>query len=95
MSFFPVYLNADTRIQYLYVLTINGKSVFKKQLKTILDMYIEETKFISTKGELIHSNPVEVAEYLLENGNYSSTSFDNGVVTKQITITYIVTKDDV
>lgn len=95
MSFFPVYLNAETRIQYLYVLTINGKSIFRKELKTVINMYIDETKFISTKGELVHSNPIEVAEYLLEHGNYSCVTFNNGKVDKQINITYIVTKEEV
>lgn len=92
MSFFPVIVNEDLRIQYTYVLTINGESIYRNELKSIINMYIDETKFISTKGELIHSDPVEVSEYLLENGHYSCVTFNNGKVDKVITITYIMNK---
>jgi hypothetical protein len=79
-------------VQFTYVLTVNGKAEYFIELKDCINKYIDETKFISTEGKLIHSDPMLIAEYLLENQRCDCVCFNDGEVTKRISITWVIAK---
>ena len=87
MSYFPA-KNNGVAVYYNYVLTVNGKVSYFQSLKGVLQAYFK----VAPEDNLVHSDWINVSEFLLENGNFSCVIFNNGKVDKKIVITYVVSK---
>jgi uncharacterized hydantoinase/oxoprolinase family protein len=87
VSYFPA-KNNGVAVYYNYVLTVNGKVSYFQSLKGVLQAYFK----VAPEDNLVHSDWINVSEFLLENGNFSCVIFNNGKVDKKIVITYVVSK---
>ena len=84
MSLFSVVHNG-VNVKYVYALNINGKVTWHERLSEVIEVYQSLPFSITQKKK-----PIEIAEILLENGNFKVIILKNKKL-DVITITYAMT----
>ena len=70
-------------------LTVNNQVILTADIETVVNYYVEMTKFVGDKGQWIQTSAKEVIKYINEHNTFKAISFKDGGVDERITIEYV------